>query len=106
MGPLLVLVYPCFMENIIVTCTIVSFLYNLDNFLLKNVIIFFFFWKSYFKNDSLEKMAIFDLLFTFFSHQGKDTNIPSAHISLAYIDMFCSPFDLFCLPNCSKIVNL
>ena len=42
MGQLLVLVCPCFRENVIITCKIVSFLYTLDNVLLKNVIIFFF----------------------------------------------------------------
>ena len=38
---------------------------------------------------------IFDLLFTFSSHQGKVTNIPSAHISNTYIHIFCSPYWLF-----------
>ena len=41
MGPLLVLVCPCFRENIIVTCKIVSVLCSLDNFLSKNVIVIF-----------------------------------------------------------------
>ena len=48
MGPLLVLVSPCFRENVIVTCTALSFLCSLDDFLLKNVIVFFS-WKSNFK---------------------------------------------------------
>ena len=41
-GPLLVLVYPCFRENVTVKCKIVSFLCtgSSDNFLLKNVIVF------------------------------------------------------------------
>ena len=42
MGPLLVLVSPCFKENVVVTCKIGSFLCNLDNLLQKNVIVFFF----------------------------------------------------------------
>ena len=42
MGPLLVLVSPCFRENVNVIDKIVSFLCSLDNFLLKNVIVFFF----------------------------------------------------------------
>ena len=88
MGPLLVLVYPCFRENIIVTCKIVSLLCNLDNFLLKNVI-FFFFENRISKWRSFEKRAIFDLLFTFFNHQGKDKKNLSAHISFAYIHVFC-----------------
>ena len=41
MGPLLVLVCPWFRENVTVTCKIVSFLCSSDNFLLKNVIVFF-----------------------------------------------------------------
>ena len=44
MGPVLVLVCPCFRENVIVTFKIGSFLCSLDNFLLKNVIVFFFFF--------------------------------------------------------------
>ena len=35
MGPMLVLVSPCFRESVNATCKIVSFLYSLDNFLLK-----------------------------------------------------------------------
>ena len=31
MGPLLVLVSPCFRENVVVTCKIGSFLCSLDN---------------------------------------------------------------------------
>ena len=70
MGTLFVLVSPCFKENVVVTCEIGSFLCSLDNLLQKNVIVFFFGnqisnWRSF------EKRAIFDLLFTFFSHQGK-----------------------------------
>ena len=42
MGPLLVLVCPCFRENVVVKCKIVSFVFSLDNFLLKNVIVFLF----------------------------------------------------------------
>ena len=42
MGPLLVLVCPCFRQNIIVICKMVCFLCSLDNFVLKNVIVFFF----------------------------------------------------------------
>ena len=42
MGPLLVLVSPCFRENVVLTCKIGSFLCSLDNLLQKNVIVFFF----------------------------------------------------------------
>ena len=91
MGPWLVLVSPCFRENVVATCKIGSFLCSLDNLLQKNVIVFFF-GNQISKWRSFEKRAIFDLLFTFFSHQGKVTKIPSAHISLTYIHVFCSPY--------------
>ena len=42
MGPLLVLESPCFRENVVVTCKILSFLCSLNNLLQKNVIVFFF----------------------------------------------------------------
>ena len=91
MGPLLVLVSPCVRENVIVTCKIGSFLLSLDNSLQKNVIVFFF-GNQISKWRSFEKRAIFDLLFTFFSHQGKVTKIPLAHISLTYVHVFCSSY--------------
>ena len=102
MGPQLVLVSPCFRENVVVTCKIGSFLCSLDNLLQKNVIVFFF-WKSNFKMALIWKRTNFDLFFTFFSYQGKATKIPSAHISLTYIHVFCSPYWLFlCLTNFEK----
>ena len=75
----------------------VFFLCSLDHFLLKNVIVFFF-GNKISKWCSFEKKVIFDLLLTFFSHQGKDTKIPSAHIS----HIFCSPYWLFRLNNFEK----
>ena len=74
MGTLFVLVSPCFRENVVFTCKIWSFLYSLDNLLQKNVIVFFF-GNQISKWRSFEKRAIFDLFFTFFSHQGKVTII-------------------------------
>ena len=92
MGPYLVLVSP-FRENVVATCKIGSFLHCLDNLLQKNVIVLFFFLEIKFQNGAhLKKRAIFDLLFTFSSHQAKVTKIPSAHISLTYIHVFCSPY--------------
>ena len=101
MGTLLVLVSPCIRENVVVTCKIGSFLCSLDNLLQKNVIVFFF-GNQISKWRSFEKRAIFDLLFTFFSNQGKVTKIPSAYISLTYIHVFCSPYWFFCLTNFEK----
>ena len=92
MGPWLVLVSPCFRENIVDTCKIGSFLCSLDTLLQKNVI-FLLFGNQISKWCSFEKKrAIFDVLFTFSSHQGKVTKIPSAHISNTYIHIFCSPY--------------
>ena len=105
MGQGLVLVSPCFRENIVATCKIGSFLCSLDNLLQKNVIVLFF-GNQVSKWRSFEKRAIFDLLFTFFSHQGKVTKIPSAQMSLTYIHVFCSPYWLFYLTNVEKHTNL
>ena len=83
MGPLLVLVSPCFRENVVVTCKIGSFLCSLDNLLQKNVIV-----QIKFQNGAHLKKGYFHI----FSYQGKVTKIPSAHISLTYIHAFCSPY--------------
>ena len=88
MGPLLVLVSHCFRENVVGTCKIVSFLCRLDNLLQKNVIVFFF-GNQISKWRSFKKTAILDLLLLF-SHQGKSQKIPSAHISLTYIQCYSS----------------
>ena len=63
------------------------FSYGVSNYILMHIQIL--------ERRSFEKRAIFDLLFTFFSHQGKVTKIPSAHISLTCIHVFCSPYWLF-----------
>ena len=93
MGALFVLVSPSFRGNVVVTCKNGSFLCSLDNLLQKNVNVFFFGIK--FQNGAhlKKKRAIFDLLFTFFSHQAKVTKIPSAPISLIHtcIDFFALP---------------
>ena len=103
MGPWLVLVSPCFRENVVATRKIGSFLCSLDNLLQKNVTVLFF-ENQISKWRSFEKRAIFDLFFTFFSHQGKVTKIPSAHILLTYIHVFCSPYWLFfALPILKKV---
>ena len=101
MGPWLGLVSPCFRKNVIATCKIGSFLCSLDNLLQKNVI-FLFFGNQISKWRLFEKRAIFDLLCTFFSHQGEFTQIPSAHISLTYT-YFAHLIDFFALPILKKI---
>ena len=105
MGPWFALVSPCFRKNVVATCKIGYFLCSSDNLLQKYVIVLFF-GNQISKWRSFEKRAIIDLLFTFFSHQGKVTKIPSAHISLTYIHVFCSPYWLFCLTNLEQNTNL
>ena len=91
MGPWLVLVSPCLRENVVPHAQLGLFLCIFDNLLQKNVIVLFF-GNQISKWRSFEKRAIFDLLFTFSSHQGKVTKIPSTHIALTYIHVFCSPY--------------
>ena len=105
MGPWLVFDSPCFRENVVAKCKIESFLCSLDNVLQKNVIVLFF-GNQISKWRSFEKKGSFDLLFTFFSHQGKVTKIPSAHISHTYIHVFCSPCWLFSPYQFGKKSNL
>ena len=103
MGPWLVFVSPCFKENVVATCKIGSFLCSLDNLLQKNVIVLFF-GNQISKWRSFEKRAIFDLLFTFSSHQVKVTKIPSARISNTHTyTYFAHPFDFFASPILKKI---
>ena len=56
-GPLLVLVSPCFRKNIVVTCKIRTFLCSLDNLLQKNVSVCFFGIK--FQNGAHLKKGLF-----------------------------------------------
>ena len=91
MGTLFVLVSRCFRENVVVTNKIVSFLCSLDNILLKNVIVFFFEIKFQY-GAHLKKWLLLTYFLHFFSHQGKVKQIPSAHVSLTYIHVFCSPY--------------
>ena len=97
--------FPCFRENEVATCKIGSFLCSLDNLLQKNVIVFFF-GNQISKWRSFEKRAIFDLLFTIFSYQGKLQKFLQ-HISHSHTyTYFAHPFDFFCLTNFEKNTNL
>ena len=103
MGPWLVLVSPCFRENVVATCKIVSFLCSLDNLLQKNVIVLFF-GNQVSKWRSIEKRAIFDLLFTFSSHQGKVTQIYfSTHLTHIHTHILLTLLTFFALPILKKI---
>ena len=104
MGPLLFLVSPCFRETVVVTCKLGSLLCSLDNLLQKNVIIFFL-ENQISKWHSFEKRAIFDLLFNFFSYQGKLQKF-LWHVSHSHTYMyFAHPIDFFALPILKKIRN-
>ena len=104
MGPWLVLVPLCFRENVVATCKIRSFLCSLNYLLQKNVIVLFF-GNQISKWRSFEKKRLFLTYFShFFSHQGKVTKIPSAHIPHSHTyRYFAHPIDLFCLTNFEKI---
>ena len=105
MGPWLVLVSPCFKENVFATCKIVSFLCSLDRLLQKNVIVLFF-GNQISKWRSFEKMAIFDLLFTLSSHQGKVTqNSFSTYLKHIHTRILLTLLTLFALPILKKIRN-
>ena len=102
MGPWLVLVSPCFRENVVATCKIGSLLCSLDNLLQKNIIVLFF-GNQISKWRSFEKRAIFDLFFTFLSHQGKLQKFLQ-HISHSHTyTYFAHHIDSFCLTNLKKI---
>ena len=105
MGPLRVLVSPCFRENVVATCKFGSFLFSLDNLLQKNVIAFFL-GNQISKWRSFERTAVFDLLFTFFSYQGKLQKFLQ-HISHSHTYMyFAHPIDFFALPILKNKTNL
>ena len=105
MGPWLVLVSPCFRENVVATCKIGSFLCSLDNLLQKNVIVLFLEIK--FQNGAHLKKGLY---LTYFSHflvtreklQKFLQHIPHSH-TYRY---FAHPIDFFCLTNFEKNTNL
>ena len=93
---------PCFRENVVATCKIGSVLCSLDNLLQKNVIVFFF-GNQISKWRSFEKRAIFDLLFTFFSHQGKITkNYVSTYLTHIHTRILLTLLTFFALPILKK----
>ena len=71
MGSLLALVCPYFRKNAIVTCNIVSFSCSLDNFLLKNVIVFIFWIHILYKLASIWKNGYFRPIFHIYLSPGE-----------------------------------
>ena len=104
MGPLLVLVCPCFRENVIVTCKIVSFLCSLDNFLLKNVIVFFFGNQISELRSFEKKNSYFWPTFHIFSHQGRSKNSFSIYLTYIHIRILLTLLILFVLPILQKLL--
>ena len=102
MGPWLVLVSPCFRENVVATCIIGSFLCSLDNLLQKNVIVFFF-GNQISKWRSFAKRAIFDLLFTFFATRESYKNPFSTYLTHIHTHILLTLLTFFALPILKKI---
>ena len=101
MGPLLVLVSPCFRENVFVTCKIGSFLCSLDNLLQKNVIVFFLEIK--FQNGAHLQKGLFLTYFSHFLVTKEKLQKFLQHISHSHTYMyFAHPIDSFCLTNFEK----
>ena len=104
MGPLFVLVSPCFRENVFITCKIGSFLCSLDNLLQKNVIIFFL-GSQISKWRSFEKRAIL----TYFSHFlviREKLRKFLQHISHSHTCILLTLLTFFTLPILTKNTNL
>ena len=105
MGQWLVLVSPCFRENVVVTCKIGSFLCSLDILLQKHVIVFFF-------GNQISKWRSFEngLFLSYFSHflvSREKLQKFLQHISHSHIYMyFAHPIDFLCLTNFEKNTNL
>ena len=100
MDPLLVLVSPCFRENVVATCKIGSFMCSFDNLLQKNVIVFFF-WKSNFKLRSFEKKKAILTYFSHSRHQGKLQKFLQ-HISHSHTCILLTQLTFFALPILKK----
>ena len=103
MGPWLVLVSPCFRENVVATCKIGSFLCSLDNLLQKNVIVLFF-------GNQISKWRKKGLFLTYFSHflvtREKLQKILQ-HISHSHTyTYFAHLIDFFCLTNFEKKIRI
>ena len=94
MGPLFVLVFPCFRE--MYSCHMQNwvFLCSLDDLLQKKRNCFLC-WKSNFKLALIWKKGYFWPIFHIFSYQGIVTKNPSAHIWLTYMHVFCSLYWLY-----------
>ena len=99
MGPSLVLVSPCFRENVIATCKSGSFFCSLDKLLQKNVVVLGFL-EIKFQNGAHLKKGLFLTYFSHFLVTREKLQKFLQHISYShtYTHVFCSPYWLF-LPH-------
>ena len=105
MGPLVVLVSPCFRENVVVTCKLG--IICLDNLLQKNVLIFFFENQVSKRRSFEKKRAVSDILFTFLVTRGKNyKNSFSTYVTHIHNMYIAHPIDIFCLTNLEENTNL
>ena len=105
MGPWLVLVSPCFRENVVATCKIGSFLCSLDNLLQKNVIVFFL--ENKWQNGAHLKKGLFLTYFSHFLVSREKLQKFLQHISHSHTYTYSAhPIDFFCLINFEKNANL
>ena len=103
MGRWLVLVSPCFRENVVATCKIGSVLCSLDNLLQKNVIVFFL-GNQISKWHSFEKKRLFLTYFSHFLVTRETLQKFLQHISHSHTyTYFAHPIDFFALPILKKI---
>ena len=95
MGPWLVLVSPCFRENVVVTCKVGSFLCSLDNLLQKNVTVLSF-GNRISKWRSFEKKGLFLTYFSHFLDTREKLQKFLQHISHTHTyTYFAHPIDFF-----------
>ena len=105
MGPLLVLVCPCFRENVIVTCKLCLFCVVLIIFFWKKFFFFFFFWKSNFRMALIWKKGYFWPTFHIFQSPGKRNKYSfSTYLTHIHTRILLTLL-IFCLTNLAKIMN-
>ena len=106
MGPWLVLVYPCFRENVVATCKIGCFLCSLDKLLQKNVIVLFF-GNQISKWRSFEKKRLFLMYFSHFLVTRKSyKNSFSTYFTHIHTRILLTLLTFFALPILKKKIRI
>ena len=105
MGLWLVLVSPCFRENVVATRKIGSFLWSLDNLLQKNVIVLFL--ETKFQNGAHLKKGLFLTYFSHFLVTREKLQKFLQHISQTHTyTYFAHRIDFFPLTNFEKKIRI